>query len=171
MDLKKFAKQLASLTKEERDALAGLLAPAEKPVEKTKNPAAPATAGRVFFFRQLFHFKTEETKNEGGTLKKTVTQLPSRVIAVNEAQAGKLYWKTRNKYEYLGQSNGQAWKKARESGKSVGDSTTAEYNAMLKNPDLTPPVNNEKTFFRGKTIASAGRGEEIPWNEGLKQMK
>ena len=40
---------------------------------------------------------------------------------------------------------------------------------MLANPDMTPPPNREKTFFRGTKLSTVSRGEEIGWVEGIKQ--
>lgn len=169
MSIKNLLKDLAALSEEEKALLASALAP--KKVPKLKNPPAPPRAERVFFFRQLERLGTISIERSGDEVKKKADQLPPRVIAVNEAQASKLYWKTRGKYEYLGQSDGRTWKAEREAGKSVSEATASEYEACLTGKNLEPPQNREKTFFQGKSAAAASRGIEMDWKEGLKQVR
>ncbi len=180
MSLKTILKELEKMTPEERKALQGFFgAPAEAKAEKKEEPLREkhgpeqAKASTIYFFRQLHVFRTDEEQAQdgGNSIKKKVTQLPPRVIIADEKMAWRLFWKSRGKFEYLGRSNGQVWRSERAAGKRVSEAQAAEYNAMLKAPDMTPPMNREKTFFAGTKLQSASRGQEIPWSEGIKQSK
>lgn len=168
MDNSELLKALGSMTEEQKKALAQLLNPKE---EKKKPTTEIARAQRVYFFRQLEVYETLSEKKKDDKIIKEVNQLPARVIAVDEKMAWRLYWKQRNKYQFLGSSNGMVWRDARNSGKSVSEAQAMEYEAMLQNPDMTPPESKEKTFFAGRTSAQLSRGQEISWHDGLKQGK
>lgn len=139
---------------------------------RTKQAPKPAKAQLVYFFRQANRFVAEsiETDKENpDVLKKTGYFLPPRVIAVDEKGASRLYWKQRGKYQYLGRSSGIHWKTARDKGMPVHEAYGVEFEAMQKTPDMTPPMNREKTVFAGTKIAQISRGSEIEWGIGLKQ--
>lgn len=139
---------------------------------KAKQPAKPAKAERVYFFQQADRFVTEDIeadKENPDILKKTGYYLPPRVIAVDKHGAWRLYWKQRNKFTFLGSSDGTNWRHAREQGMPVAEAYGVEFEAMKKNPDMTPPMNKEKTVFAGTKISQLQRGNEIEWGIGLKQ--
>lgn len=139
---------------------------------KVKQVPKPAKAQRVYFFRQGNLFVTENVEADAenpDVLKKTGYFLPARVIAVDEKQASRMYWKQRNKYQYLGRSAGLHWKEARDKGMPVHEAYSVEFTEMQKAPDGTPPPNREKTVFAGTKIAQIQRGNEIDWGIGLKQ--
>lgn len=165
------------MTPEERAELRAVLEMQEQDAEnaelqakRVKNPPEAPKAGRVYFFRQIERIRVDEVTREGGSLKKVGTEMPDRIIAVDEKSASKMFWKHRTKLQYLGRSDGRAWRQARLDGKSIGDAQAAEFKAMEENPDRSPPPNNEKTFFAGTKIGSASRGEQIPWQDGMKQQ-
>ena len=167
MALDKVLKELAKLTPEEQKSLRNLFGgtPVE---EKKKNPPEAPRAQTVYFFEQIERFGALKESKRGDIIRKEVERLPNRIIAVDEKMAGKLYWKMKN-CRYLGRSDGKVWSRSRGEGKSVGESQRLEYEEMLKSPDMNPPRNNEKTFFRGTKISQLERGQEIPWSEGIKQ--
>lgn len=168
MDNLDILKALGSMTEEQKAALAQLLTPKK---EVKKNEPEMAKAHKVFFFKQLFVQETISEKRKDDKLVKEVRQLPPRVIAVDDKQAWRLYWKQRNKFQFLGASDGTTWRDARNSGSNVAEAQAAEYEAMLKNPDMTPPESREKTFFTGNSATSVSRGQEVSWSEGMRQSK
>lgn len=164
--------EIAKMSPEERAQARALLGPSEaKPVEekRTKNPPEVAKAGRVYFFLQIGRFEVERIEKTGDKLMKHANRLPDRVIAVDEKNASKIFWKQRN-CQYLGRSEGLVWRRSRNDGKSVTESQALEFEEMRKAPDMTPPPQREKTFFAGTKIGSAARGSEIPWTDGLRQQ-
>lgn len=174
MAIKDVLDEIKKLSPEDRAALREAFGPAPeaaKPAEPEREKHAPeaAKAAPVFFFRQLFVYADTTIKRDGEKLKKMATQLPSRIIAVDEKAAAKLFWKGRGKYEYLGRSDGKTWRAARLAGKRVGEAQAMEYDAMMKNPDKTPPESREKTFFAGTKPGTIARGDQIAWSQGLKQ--
>lgn len=139
---------------------------------RTKQAAKPPKAERVYFFRQVGQFITEDIepdKDNPDILRKTGYILPPRVIAVDKKGAWRLYWKQRNKYQFLGSSDGTHWREARERGMPITEAYGVEFDYMQKNPDMTVPMNREKTAFHGTTIAQVSRGTEMDWGLGLKQ--
>lgn len=174
MSLKTLLKDLSKLSEEEKALLASVLAPKQTVAKESTRehvPPAAARAETVYFFRQLERYGSTSIKNVNGKMVKEATALPPRVIFVNEAQASKLFWKSRGKYEFLGRGDGKTWQKARESGKSVAEAMDLEYKATIEAGNMEPPRNNEKTFFQGKSIASASRGVEMDWKDGFKQIR
>lgn len=174
MALENLLKELASLSPEEMAKLQQIFGgnkqiATEKIDVKKKNPPAAPKAGKVYFFKQMLVLETERIEKKGDEMKKYANQLPPRVIAVDRAQAWRIYWKSRGKYMFLGSSDGRIWRQARSEGKSVNEAQALEYEEMLKHPDMTPPMNMEKTVFRGTKLAQVTRGEEVDWGEGLKQ--
>ncbi len=139
--------------------------------KKERKPPKPPRAEMVYFFQQhaLFVSQKIEMDEETELLKKTGYFLPPRVIAVDDKSAGKLFWKQRNKYGYLGRSPGVHWAQARGNGMSVSEAFAVEFEEFKKNPDQTPPANREKTFFAGTKPHQVARGHEISWKAGLKQ--
>ncbi len=169
--------ELKKMSPEERAEARAFLAMQDAPAadtkaqeERKKNPPEAPKAGRVYFFRQIDRIAIEEVKRDGEGLKKTGHALPDRIIAVDEKSASKMFWKHKNKLQYLGRGDGRAWRQARIDGKSIGESQAEEFKAMEANPDRTPPPNNERTFFAGTKIGSAARGDQIPWQDGMKQQ-
>lgn len=140
--------------------------------KKERRPPKPPRAEMVYFFQQNSLFVSEkiEMDEETEQLKKTGYYLPPRVIAVDDKSAGKLFWKQRNKYGYIGRSTGHRWAQARADGMSVSEAFAVEYEEFKKNPDQTPPANREKTFFAGTKPHMIARGHEISWKAGLKQQ-
>lgn len=177
MAIKEFMAELQKLTPEERAQLSQILSPqpaaAPLPAGRERQPPEAVKAQAVFFFRQLHVVHVDEAKMQadGKTIKKVVTQLPPRVIAVDEKMAWRLYWKQRGKYQFLGRGSGQAWRAARLDGKTVSEAQAAEYEAMLAAPDMTPPMNREKTFFAGTKPSIVAQGREISWAAGINQGK
>lgn len=169
MGIEGVLRELNNLTPEEKAKLAEVFG-AAKQEERKKNPPASPKAGMVYFFKQLTRYGVTEVVKTDEDMKKVATELPERVIAIDEKMASKIFWKQGTKYKYLGRSMGNVWRQARMDGKRVAEAQAMEYEEMIKAPDVTPPSNNEKTFFRGTTLAQAGRGEEISWNAGLKQQ-
>ena len=171
--IQNIAAELKKLSPEDRAALKDLFAGDTKTDEppKQKNPPAEPKAERVYFFRQLMVLGDVEVSKKGEKLEKKATQLPPRVIIVDLRQASKLFWKQRNRYQYLGSSDGKVWRRERVAGKSVAEAQALEFQEQQKEPDMTPPPNREKTFFAGTNPASASRGQEISWSEGLKQNR
>lgn len=164
---------IGSLSEEQKAALAQVLAGGAEGVKK-KNPPAIPKAGKVYFFRQLIVTETVEIKAKQGEergigLEKTVNVLPPRVIAVDEKNAWRLYWKRRGQFVFLGSSDGETWRSARGEGKTVSEAQALEYQEMLKSPDMTPPMNREKTVFAGTKVFQVSRGVEAPWDELKKQ--
>lgn len=141
--------------------------------KKERRPPKPPRAEMVYFFQQHALFVTEkiEASEDGdGVMKKTGYFMPPRVIAVDDKSAGKLFWKQRNKYAYLGRSPGLHWARARADGMSVNEAFAVEFEEFKKNPDTTAPLNREKTFFAGTKPHTIARGQEISWKAGLKQQ-
>jgi len=184
MALKEVIEELKKLSPEDRAALAEVFgSPAAKPAPaqdaeelpegREKNPPEAVKAATVYFFRQLNVMQVEEAKFEPAeqTIRKTATLLPPRVIAVDEQMAWRLYWKQRGKYQYLGRSDGRTWRRERAAGRKVGEAQAAEYEEMLKAPDMTPPMNREKTFFAGTKPVTAAQGREISWSAGMSQNR
>lgn len=144
---------------------------AKRPRQKQK-PRLPR-ATQVYFFKQLVVMDVqgiEEDREQPGVLKKTAIYLPPRVIAVDEKQAWRLFWKRRRDYVFLGSSPGHVWARARIDGFSVAEAQKLEYDEMLKAPDRTPPMNREKTGFAGTKISQITRGNEIPYGDAVKQV-
>lgn len=138
---------------------------------KEKREPAEIKAMPVYFFRQRALFKTEKVtadKQDPDKLKKTGYFLPPRVISCDVKSASKLYWKRQKDFEYLGRSDGRAWRKARSDGLSVKEAEAIEYE---QTKDMTPPPNDERTFFAGRNLHQVSRGMEIPWTDGLRQGK
>ena len=141
--------------------------------KQERRPGKPPRAETVYFFQQQGLFVTEKItvdEAEANKLKKVGYFLPPRVIAVDEKQAGRLFWKQRNKFGYLGRSSGQHWARARMHGMSVPEAFAVEYEEFEQNPDRTAPPNREKTFFAGTKPGQVARGVEIDWKAGLKQQ-
>lgn len=163
-------KILGTLTEEQKAALAQLLVPAKK--KETHGPEH-AKAKRVYFFLQKERHKTNEvkmTRGENGEMMIIEAEpAEQRVIATDEKEASKLFYKRRGKFQYLGTSPGVIWRDTRNQGKSVAEAQKAELEYALANQDLTPPMSKEKTFFSGTKISSVERGNEIDWNSGFKQ--
>jgi len=164
------SKILGTLTEEQKAALAQLLV---KPAQKEKLKAEAPKAKRVFFFLQQDRHKTSTVKmsrGENGEMMIIEAEPEeARVIATDEKEAAKLFYKRRGKFKYLGTSPGVVWRDTRNEGKSVADAQKAELEYALAHPDLTPPMNKEKTFFSGTKVASIERGNEIEWSQGFKQ--
>ncbi len=161
---------LKSLTPAERKELGRtLLGEDAKPKAEKHGPEA-AKAGKVFFFKQINRYAVFEEEKKADTIIKKATVLPPRVIAVDERQAWRLFWKQGNTFQFLGSSDGTVWRRERNAGKTVSEAQAAEYEAMIVNPDLSPPMNREKTFFMGTKPSTVARGNEIGWGEGLKQL-
>lgn len=168
---------IKKLSPEERAEMRAMLEMQEEAADdeklsasRKKNPPASPKAERVYFFKQLLRLHIDEIKKSGDKLQKKATQLPDRVIAVDEKQAAKLYWKGQGKYQYLGRSEGRTWREERMNGKSVAEAQALEYQAMLEAPDMNIPPNRDKIFFAGTKPAMVARGVEIGWADGLKQQ-
>lgn len=161
-------KALGSMTEEQKAALVQLLAPKQ---EVKKPTYEIARAKKVYFFKQLTVQETVSEVRKDDKIIREVRELPPRVIAVDDKDAWRLYWKQRNKYQFLGASDGTTWRDAKNSGRTTADSQAAEYESMLRNPDMTPPESKEKTFFAGSTMAQVSRGQEVSWKEGARQNK
>lgn len=170
MSVENILKELAKLSPEEQKALKSLFGGTEEPSQKEKHAPQAPKAGRVYFFQQNGRYETSEIKKDDDKMMKISHELPPRVIAVDEKMAWRLIWKNKGKFQYLGRSSGDIWRRARTEGKSVSEAQRLEYDEMIKNPDLTVPNSREKTFFQGKTMAVAAKGVEIPWAQGFKQL-
>lgn len=172
MALKDILQEISKLSPEDQKGLKQFFGGEKTEVEqkKEKNPPEAPKSGRVYFFKQFLVTGNVEITGEGENRVIKVDQLPDRVIAVDYKQAWRLYWKNRGKFQFLGSSEGRIWRQARIDGKSVSESQALEYAEMLKAPDMTPPMNREKTVFRGTKIASVARGDEVEWQTGMKQQ-
>lgn len=139
-----------------------------KEIKKAKPPRAEP----VYFFQQHALFVTEKIEadpDHPDGFKKTGYFLEPRVIAVDIKTASKMFWKRRREFGYIGRGTGVAWARARSHGMSIAEAQGVEFEEMKKNPDRTPPPNNDKTFLAGTKCASASMGRQIPWEQGLKQ--
>lgn len=131
--------------------------------------AAPPKATVCYFFEQRGRFHTDEITvkaDDPDMLVKKGYYLPPRVVAVDEKQAVRLHAKNRNSMRYLGRSDGTVWAQARASGMSVSEAQAAEYEAMLKNPDMNIPPFLEKSFFAGRSLVQLSRGVQVDWKTG-----
>ena len=153
-----------------------------KQIERGREKVAPKPpkAGRTYFFRQIAPFRTDSIETETDSsgqpvLKITGEYLPPRVIMVDDFEAWRLYWKRRNKYQYLGRSEGHTWRQARANGLTVAEAQKLEFDAMIKAPDPTAPMNREKTVFMGTKVSqitqSLGNHNEMEWQKGLATIK
>lgn len=148
MGIGDIAKELAKLSPEEKEALKELLAPEKKKevVKKRENVKAKT----VYFFEQTGRFEVDEVNEKDGKRVIKATGLPDRVIATDEKGAKRYFYKGKGKYRYLGRSDGRTWKSARQDGKKVGEAQALEYEAMKKNPDMTPPPDPSWAYLNQK---------------------
>jgi hypothetical protein len=156
MALKDLAAELAKLSPQERDALKELLGGKE---ERPKPPPEVLRPVTTYHFKQVGRVRVNGVKMVDGKSVYEADALEDRYVSTSEKHASKLYWKQRNRYEYLGRSDGHVYVQAIRDGKRAEEAMELERKSAT---DKTPPPDNERTVLI--------RGRQFGWKEGMNQL-